>query len=360
MQVLAHRRVDDPRLDGQRLANLRKRLVSRGCGKGQHLRPAQRRERRIDALVRGAVRGVEEVVRFVDDDQRRPRNVAAKPLQMELHELRRRADDVPVAALQRLVQRRPLAAVDRAVGPVDPQPERSEPRLQRFVLVVRERAQRVEHDRLAAGFERAHRGGILKAKRLPASGAEDRERIPPGVEPLQDRALRLAQGLIADQRAQDVIAHHAGAVVPNGDGGFTHARDEDVDAVRAASASGDLRDRRGVAFAVVDVGRDARRDLAAQEAQLQRTVPDADCARVVRIAGIAPQLDRLTRLQRRDRVLTAFEADADHLGIETARIPDRRVRIAREKRVRFRVERRQKRARFGLGARWRLGAEVAH
>ena len=86
------------------------------------------------------------------------------------------------------------------------QSQRLEPRDQRFVLVVRQRAQRVEHDRLRAALERADGGRVLEAQRLPAPGPEHGQRVVPGVEAFDHGALRVAQGAVADQRVQHVVA----------------------------------------------------------------------------------------------------------------------------------------------------------
>jgi len=58
-------------------------------------------------------------------------------------------------------------------------------------------------------------------------------------------------------------------------------------------------------------------------------VPHADRAGIVRIGGIPAQFHRFARPQRGDGILAPLKADADDLGVETARIADRRVRIAR-------------------------------
>jgi phage gp37-like protein len=197
------------------LADLRERLFGGGRGERQHLRAPERVQRRIDALIRRAVRGGKEVMRLVDDEQRRPRRIAAEAVEVELDELRRRADDVPLAAFERVVQRGAFVAVDRAVGAVDPQAERPQARLQGFVLIVGERAQRVEDERLAAVLERAHGGRVLKAQRLAAPGSEHGEGVAARVESLEDSRLRAAQALFTDQGAQDVFAHDRAAIAPH-------------------------------------------------------------------------------------------------------------------------------------------------
>ena len=160
------------------------------------------------------MRALDEVMRFVDDQQRRPAELVGEPVDVEVHELRRRADDVPRAVLERVHQRGALAGIDRAVGAEDAQAERFEPAHQRFVLIVGQRAQRVEHDRLRAALERADRGRQLEAQRLAAAGSEHGERVASGRDAFEHRALRVAQRLIAEQRALHVGGLRARSPVP--------------------------------------------------------------------------------------------------------------------------------------------------
>ncbi len=72
VQVVAHRGVDDPGVDAQRGADLREGVVAGGRGQREHLRSAQRFDRRTDALVRRPMRRLGQMVGFIDDDERRP------------------------------------------------------------------------------------------------------------------------------------------------------------------------------------------------------------------------------------------------------------------------------------------------
>ena len=145
-----------------------------------------------------------QVVRFVDDGKRRQ----ARPTQrvaMKLEELRRREHEVPRAVAQRSEEFLPLVVLDRAVRAKATQAERIERAPQRFVLIVRKRAQRIDDERLAGAGEGAQRRGELKTERFSAPGAQHRERVLAGVEALEHGALRLVRRRVADQRAANAL-----------------------------------------------------------------------------------------------------------------------------------------------------------
>ena len=52
------------------------------------------------------MRALDQMVRFVDHEQGRPAAFVREAVDVEVHELRRRADDVPRAGLERVHQRR--------------------------------------------------------------------------------------------------------------------------------------------------------------------------------------------------------------------------------------------------------------
>ncbi len=146
-----------------------------------------------------------QVVRLVDDHERR-RAAAAQRIAVELEELRRREHDIPRALAQRVKELLALLVVDRSVGAEAAQSERIERAAQRLVLIVGERTQRIDHQRFGVAVpalrlsKGAHRRGKLKAERLAAPRAEHRERVLPGVQPLEHGELRGVRSSGADQR----------------------------------------------------------------------------------------------------------------------------------------------------------------
>ncbi len=83
------------------------------------------RNRRGQARVRRPVARLGEVMRFVDDDERRNAS-SAQRVAMELKKLRRRQHDVPRAVAQGGKEIGAFARVDRAVGAKEAQAERVE------------------------------------------------------------------------------------------------------------------------------------------------------------------------------------------------------------------------------------------
>ena len=200
MEVLADRRIDHPRVDRERAADLAERILLRGRREREHLRRAELADEIAERAICGPMARFEDVVRFVDDHERGAIFGPHERVAMVRREFGRREDDVPRAVRERVVERRAFARVDRPVGPKDPQPEAVEASDQRFELIVRERAERIEHERLRAPLERRARGGELEAERLPATRAEDRERVVAGFHAVENRALCLSDRSLADQR----------------------------------------------------------------------------------------------------------------------------------------------------------------
>ncbi len=111
VEVRAHGRVDHPGVDAQILDDAGEGVVAGGRGEREHLRRAERSDRRREARVRRTVARLVQVVRLVDHDERR-RAAAAQRVAVKLEELRRREDDVPRAVAQRREQLRALQRLD--------------------------------------------------------------------------------------------------------------------------------------------------------------------------------------------------------------------------------------------------------
>ena len=213
------------------------------------------------------MRALDQMMRFVDDHQRRAAVFVREAIGVEVHELRRGADDIPRARFERIHQRRTFARVDRAVGAQNAHAERLEPAHQRLVLIVGQRAQWIEHDGLRAALERTGRRRQLKAQRLAAARAHHGERVLAGGNPFDHGALRIAQRTVAEQRALHVGRQRAHAGLRRRDR-CALARDPDVHADAARAAAGDMANLGAIAFARIDIRRNARRDRLAYESEL--------------------------------------------------------------------------------------------
>ena len=119
---------------------------------------------------------------------------------MKLEKLRGGEHDVPRAIPQRVEELFTLLVRYRTVGAKKTQPERVERSPQRFALIVRQRAQRIDDQGPAAPGKGTHRGGELKAERLSATGAHHRERVLSCAHAVEHVTLRLVWLRAPDQR----------------------------------------------------------------------------------------------------------------------------------------------------------------
>jgi len=89
-----------------------------------------------------------EMMRLIDYQKRGPAR-SHERIAVKVEKLRRCHDDVPRAFTQRLEEIGALLALDRSVGSIDAKAERIEATRQAVVLVVGQRAQRIDDQRLA-------------------------------------------------------------------------------------------------------------------------------------------------------------------------------------------------------------------
>ena len=135
--------------------------------------------------------------------------------------------------------------------------------------------------------------------------------------------------------------------------------DANVDADMAIATARDATDGNAVAISRIDVRREPLRDLAPEVPELQTAVPDGERVRIVRVVGLAHELEGIAGSEPAEHALPPLETDADDLRIEIVRLTDRRKPIANEKRVLLLEELREKRRvarlarrRFGLRRNW--------
>jgi hypothetical protein len=245
-----------------------------------------------------------------------------------LCELGRRADDVPRAGLERGHQDAPLLLADRPVRAQDAQAERPQAALHRVVLIVRERAQRIDDERLAAARKGAHRRRILIAERLAAPGPHHGDRALPALDALEDLALRFAHLRGADQRAAHLVpvGRARPGLDPRGDG-LGLAKDADVDAQAARAAARHGRHFCPVADALVEFRRQAARHVLVEVPDLQRPALHGDRVGIVDVLRVAHERERIAGAQPGQDILAPFERDAGDLRVERARLADRRVAV---------------------------------
>ena len=145
------------------------------------------RDRLREPGVRRAMTRLVQVMRFVDHDERR----GARCLVTRRGETR----ETPASRARRPT--RPRAARRRALrvrrASIDPlarkmrKPSGSSVRTQRLVLIVGQRAQRIDDQRLPPLPKARIAAVILKAERFAAPGAEHRQRILPGLDAFEHR-----------------------------------------------------------------------------------------------------------------------------------------------------------------------------
>ena len=192
MKILANGRVDHPRVDRERLPDRRERVRRGRCGESEYAFRAEFAHERPERAVRRTMVRFEDVVRFVDHDEVRSITRAQEFVAMIRRELRCGQDHVPRSILERRIEIGSLGAVDRAIRAQDPQTESGEPARHRLVLIVRQRAQRIEDDRLLAARERAFGRRQLKAQRFSTPRSQHGERVSPGIDAREYFMLRLA------------------------------------------------------------------------------------------------------------------------------------------------------------------------
>ena len=71
-----------------------------------------------------------------------------------------------------------------------------------------------------------------------------------------------------------------------------------------------------------------RRQPFVEKAELKVAVVDRHRLRIVRILGLAAQLERRAGTKSGDDVLSPFKGNTGNLGVKPPRVADRRIRIA--------------------------------